>query len=165
MLCQHRAINRVAAMGSSACRLCATTSIHVRGRTTSAAQEGAAHEVWVTIQRKSIQSGHKPNAPPLRTPALTVDDTDRASSTPHEKLGNFGNLETFASPFCVSCVTVCVSVCVSVVFEKQPWTRTSSGSRWSCPQRSDRLPAVSRCVARPVGHLWGSPHSLALGCA
>jgi hypothetical protein len=86
----------------SACRLCATTSIHVRGRTTSAAQEGTAHEAWVTIQRKSIQSGYKPNAPPLRTPALTVDDTDGASSTPadaHEKLGNFGNLETFASPF------------------------------------------------------------------
>jgi len=79
---------------NTACRLCATTSIHVRGRTTSAAQEGAAHEVWVTIQRKSIQSGHKPNAPPLRTPALTVDDTDRpaASSRKTWKLWKLGNV-------------------------------------------------------------------------
>jgi hypothetical protein len=85
MLCQHRAIKTTSPpwvlLQHSACRVCATTSIHVRGRTTSAAQEGTAHEVWVTIQRKSIQSGHKPNAPPLRTPALTVDDTDRPAAS------------------------------------------------------------------------------------
>ena len=166
---EHGAINSVAAwVLLQHSRLCATTSIHVRGRTTSAAQEGTAHEVWVTIQRKSIQSGHKPNAPPLRTPALTVDDTDRPAlgqQPPHEKLETLLTWKRLRLRFCVSCVTVCVSVCVSVVFEKQPWTRTSSGSRWSCPQRSDRLSAVSRCVARPVRHSWGSPHSLALGCA
>ena len=98
MLCQHRAIKTTSPpwvlLQHSACRVCATTSIHVRGRTTSAAQEGTAHEVWVTIQRKSIQSGHKPNAPPLRTPALTVDDTDRASSllTKNLKLWKLGNV-------------------------------------------------------------------------
>jgi hypothetical protein len=54
------------------------------------------------MQRKSTQSGHKPNAPP--------SSYDRA----YEKLVNLKNLETLR-PFCV---TVCVSECVSVVFEQ-----------------------------------------------
>ena len=58
---EHHAINSVAAwVLLQHSRLCATTSIHVRGRTTSAAQESTAHELWVTM-RKSTQSGHKPN--------------------------------------------------------------------------------------------------------
>ena len=75
MLCQHRAIKTTSPpwvlLQHSACRVCATTSIHVRGRTTSAAQESTAHELWVTMQRKSTQSGHKPNAPPTSTRSST----------------------------------------------------------------------------------------------
>jgi len=46
------------------------------------------------MQRKSTQSGHKPNAPPTKDPHTVVTPA-------YEKLVNLGNLETLR-PFCVS---------------------------------------------------------------